>query len=221
MKVIIFGATGMVGQGVLAECLKDGEITEILTVGRSISGIRNPRVKELEHRDLMDLSGIEAELTGYDACFFCLGVSSVGMSEHEYERITYQLTLAVAKELARLNPGMVFEYVSGSGTDSTEKGGVRWARVKGRTENDLLKLPFRGAYMFRPAMIQPGPGIKSKTPLYQVVYSITRPLLPVLKGLLPAHVTTSEKLGQAMIHVARFGFSKPWIENREINEMQV
>ncbi len=221
MKVIILGATGMVGQGVLAECLKDSGITEVLTIGRSIGGINHPRVKEIEHRDLLDLSAIEQELTGYDACFFCLGVSSVGMSEHEYERITYDLTLSVGKVLARLNPEMVFEYVSGAGTDSTEKGGVRWSRVKGRTENDLLKLPFRAAYMFRPAMIQPGPGIKSKTPLYQVVYSITRPLLPVLKGLLPAHVTTSEKLGQAMIRVARYGFSKPWLENREINDMPV
>ena len=221
MKVIIFGATGMVGQGVLAECLRDREITQVLTIGRSVSGISHPLVKEVEHRDLMDLSGIEQELKGYDACFFCLGVSSVGMSEHEYERITYDLTISVATVLAKLNPDMVFEYVSGSGTDSTEKGSVRWARGKGRTENELLKLPFRGAYMFRPAMIQPGPGIKSKTPLYQVVYSITRPLLPILKGLLPAHVTTSEKLGQAMIHVARSGFSKSWIENREINEMPV
>jgi hypothetical protein len=190
-------------------------------VGRGITGIKEGRVKELEHRDLMNLSGIESELTGFDACFFCLGVSSVGMSEHEYERITYQLTISVARELSRLNPGMVFEYVSGSGTDTTEKGSVRWANVKGRTENELMKIPFRGAYMFRPAMIQPGPGIKSKTPLYQVVYSITRPLLPLLKGLFPAYVTTSERLGQAMIHVARHGFSKPWIENREINEMPI
>ncbi len=151
MKVIIFGATGMVGQGVLIECLRDPDVTQVLTVGRSVTGQQNPKLREIAHKDFLDFSSIEEDMAGYDACFFCLGVSSIGMDEERYRRLTYDITLAAAHTLARLNPGMTFTYVTGAGADSTEQGRVMWARVKGKTENDLLKLPFKAAYMFGPA----------------------------------------------------------------------
>ena len=163
MKVILFGATGMVGQGVLRECLVDPGIEGVLAVGRSPTGQRHAKLREIAHNNFTDFSAIEAQLTGYDACFFCLGVSSVGMSEERYRHLTYDITMAAAKTLARLNPGMVFTYVTGRGTDSSESGSLMWARVKGKTENDLLKLPFKAAYMFRPAGIQPLHGVRSKT----------------------------------------------------------
>ncbi len=163
MKVILFGATGMVGQGVLRECLLDPGVESVLAVGRSPTGQRNAKLREILHDNFFDFSAIESELTGFDACFFCLGVSSVGMSEQRYRHLTYDLTLAAATTLSKLNPGMVFIYVTGQGTDSTEQGRLMWARVKGKTENDLLKLPFKAAYMFRPAGIQPLHGIRSKT----------------------------------------------------------
>src|SRR5580700_8429915 len=153
MKVILFGATGMVGQGVLRECLLDPEIESVLAVGRSPTGQRNPKLREILHDNFLDYAAIESQLTGYDACFFCLGVSSVGMSEERYRHLTYDITLAAAATLARLNPQLVFVYVTGQGTDSSQKGRLMWARVKGKTENDLLKLPFKAAYMFRPAAI--------------------------------------------------------------------
>src|ERR1700737_4945108 len=163
MNVILFGATGMVGQGVLREYLLDPDFHQILSIVRTPSGQHHPKLRELVHSNFFDYSTIEPELTGFDACFFCLGVSSAGMDEAKYKHLTYDLTLAAAKTLARLNPQMVFLYVSGAGTDSTERGRIMWARVKGKTENDLLKLPFKAAYMFRPAGIQPLPGIKSPT----------------------------------------------------------
>ena len=163
MKVILFGATGMVGQGVLRECLLDAGVESVLAVGRSPTGQRHAKLREIVHDDFLDYSAIESELTGYDACFFCLGVSSVGMNEERYRHLTYDITLAAARTLAKLNPQMVFVYVTGRGTNSTEHGSLMWARVKGKTENDLLKLPFKAAYMFRPAGIQPLHGIRSKT----------------------------------------------------------
>src|SRR4051812_16331281 len=155
MQIIIFGATGMVGQGVLRECLVDVGIDRVLVVNRSPSGVRNAKLTEITHGDFMDYSAIETQPTGFDACFFCLGVSSIGMSEERYRHLTYDLTLTAATVLARLNPQMTFVYVTGAGTDSTEQGSRMWARIKGKTENDLLKLPFKAAYMFRPGAIQP------------------------------------------------------------------
>ena len=217
MKAIIFGATGMVGQGVLRECLRDPDIESVLTVGRSVTGQQNSKLREVVHRDFTDFSAIEPELSGFDACFFCLGVTSVGQSEENYRRLTYDLTMAVATTLARLNPQMTFIYVTGMGADSTERGSVMWARVKGKTENDLLKLPFKAAYMFRPAVIQPLHGIRSKTGWYQALYTGLAPLMSLLHRIAPKYVTTTEQVGRAMIHVARNGFPGPILENGDIN----
>jgi uncharacterized protein YbjT (DUF2867 family) len=216
MKAVIFGATGMVGQGVLRECLLDPEVERVLSVVRSAAGQQHEKLRELVHGDFMDFSGIEAELAGYDACFFCLGVSSAGMSEDEYERVTYGFTMAAAQALVKISPGMTFEYISGAGTDSTEKGRSQWARVKGRTENALLGLPFKSAYMFRPGFIQPLHGIKSKTKSYRVFYIVLGPLLPTLKAIFPRTMTTTEQLGRAMIAVAKHGYPKKVLEMRDI-----
>ena len=170
MKVILFGATGMVGQGVLRECLRDPDVTRVLVIGRKTVGTTHPKLVERVLPDLADLSSIETDLAGADACFFCLGVSAAGLREDAYRRITYDLTLAVARTLVRLNPGMTFVYVSGAGTDSTEKGRAMWARVKGATENALIALPFKAAVMFRPGVIQPLDGIRSSTRLYRWLY---------------------------------------------------
>jgi uncharacterized protein YbjT (DUF2867 family) len=217
MKVILFGATGMVGQGVLRECLLDAGVESVLVVGRSPTGQQNAKLREILHGDFMDFSAIESELAGFDACFFCLGVSSVGMDEQRYRHLTYDITLAAATVLAKLNPGMVFIYVTGRGTDSTEQGRLMWARVKGKTENDLLKLPFKAAYMFRPAGIQPLHGIKSKTAWYQTLYVVAAPVLTLLHRIAPKYVTTSEQVGRAMIKVARDGYSKPVLESEDID----
>ena len=217
MNVILFGATGMVGQGVLRECLLDPGIQQVLALGRSATGQQHPKLRELTVPDLMDLTSVESQLTGYDACFFCTGVSSAGMTEETYIRLTYDLTLSVARTLARLNPAMTFLYVSGAGTDSSEKGRSMWARVKGRTENALLRLPFRSAYMFRPGFIQPLHGIRSKTRLYQFLYDVLAPIQPLLKGRLPKYITTTEQLGRAMITVAKNGYPKPILESLDIN----
>ena len=217
MKILLFGATGMVGQGVLRECLRDAGIGRVVTVGRSATGQRDDKLRDLVVPDVADLSALESELAGLDACFFCLGVSSAGMSEERYTRLTHDLTLSVAQTLARLNPKMTFIYVSGLGTDSTERGRTMWARVKGRTENALMRLPFKAAYMFRPGFIQPLHGIRSKTPLYRVAYAVTTPLFPVLSRVVPNAVTTTEQVGRAMIAVARNGFPRPVLEQRDIN----
>jgi uncharacterized protein YbjT (DUF2867 family) len=217
MKVILFGATGMVGQGVLRECLVDPGVERVLVVGRSPSGQQNAKLKEILHQDFFDFSAIESELTGYDACFFCLGVSSVGMEEQRYRHLTYDLTLATATMLARLNPGMVFTYVTGRGTDSTEQGPRMWARVKGKTENDLLKLPFKAAYMFRPAGIQPLYGVRSKTAWINAIYVVASPLLARLARTSPQYMTTTERVGRAMISVARDGYPKRVLESEDIN----
>jgi uncharacterized protein YbjT (DUF2867 family) len=217
MKVIVFGATGMVGQGVLRECLIDASVESLLVIGRSPTGQHHAKLHEILHDDFMDFSAIESELGGYDACFFCLGVSSVGMDAERYRHLTYDLTLAAAKTLVALNPGMVFTYVTGRSTDSTEQGPVRWARVKGKTENDLLKLPFRAAYMFRPAGIQPLHGVRSKTSWVQAIYVVAAPLLSFLARTAPKYMTTSEQLGRAMIRVARDGYPKAVLESEDIN----
>jgi uncharacterized protein YbjT (DUF2867 family) len=219
MNVILFGATGMVGQGVLRECLIDPDVQQILSIVRTASNQQHSKFRELIHPDFFDYSSIESQLTGYDACFFSLGVSSAGMDEAKYKHLTYDLTLAAANTLARLNPQMTFLYVSGAGTDSTERGRTMWARVKGKTENDLLKLPFRAAYMFRPGVIQPLHGIRSKTRLYQTFYTVLNPVLPVFKSAFPNLVTTTEQLGRGMLKVARQGYSRPILESRDINAL--
>ena len=219
MKVIIFGATGMVGQGVLRECLLDPDVERVLTVGRRATGQQNPKLQEIVHADLLDLSSIERDLAGYDACFFCLGVSSLGMSESAYRHVTYDITLAAAETLVRLSPAMTFVYVSGASTDSTERGRSMWARVKGSTENAVLRLPFKAAYMFRPAMIQPLHGIRSKTGWYNAIYAVTRPVLPLVRALVPRYVTTTEAVGRAMLVAAKRGAPSPIVENDEINRL--
>src|SRR6202790_3161365 len=218
MNVVLFGATGMVGQGVLRECLLDADVRSVLSIGRSAIGQQDPKLRELVHTDFLNYSAIENQLSGFDACFFCLGVSSAGMPEDRYKKLTYDITLAAARTLARLNPAMTFIYVSGMGTDSSERGRSMWARVKGKTENDLLRLPFKAAYMFRPAVIVPLDGIKSKTKVYQLFYSVLGPLLPILNGRFPKYVTTTRQLGRAMIKVARYGATKPVLENVDIND---
>jgi uncharacterized protein YbjT (DUF2867 family) len=219
LKVILFGATGMVGQGALRECLLDPAVTEVLVVGRSPLGRQHAKIREIVHKDLYDLSSLAPQLTGYDACFFCLGVSSVGMSEADYAKVTHDLTLAVARVLAQQNPQMVFLYVSGTGTDSTERGTSMWARVKGRTENDLLREPFRASYMLRPGYIQPIHGVKSKTLLYRVFYLVLRWLYPVLRLVARKYVITTEDLGRAMIKIAKSGAPKRVLENSDIEAL--
>jgi uncharacterized protein YbjT (DUF2867 family) len=217
MKVILFGATGMVGQGVLRECLLDADVERVLAIGRSPTGQTHAKLREIVHDNFLDFSTVESQMSGFGACFFCLGVSSVGMSDERYRHLTYDITMAAARTLAKLNPGMVFIYVTGRGTDSTEQGRLMWARVKGKTENDLLKLPFKAAYMFRPAGIQPLHGIRSKTAWYQAIYVAAAPLLSLLNRVAPKYMTTTEQVGRAMIRVARDGYPKPVLESEDIN----
>ncbi|MFG2624690.1 epimerase [Streptomyces sp. NPDC048473] len=223
MKAIVFGATGMVGQGVLRECLLDEAVSEVLVAGRTATGVEHPKLREIVHPDLEELmsgAGIEDELSGYDACFFCLGVSSAGMKQEAYHRVTYDLTLTVARALAAWNPDLTFVYVSGQGTDSSEQGRTMWARVKGKTENHLLTLPMR-TYLFRPGYIQPMHGITSKTPLYRALYAVVAPLYPLIRKLAPNRITSTEQLGRAMITVATVGAPHHVLHAREINEAAV
>ena len=219
ISVLIFGATGMVGQGVLRECLLDPDVERVVSVGRSSIRRSDAKLREVIVADLFDLSPFQSQLSGFDACFFCLGVSSAGMSEADYTHVTYDLTIGTAKLLARLNPQMTFIYVSGAGTDTSERGRSMWARVKGRTENEILRLPFKAASMFRPALIQPMHGVRSKTRSYRIFYGLLWPVMPVLRRLFPGYVTTTEQVGRAMLAVAKRGFSKPILESRDINDM--
>jgi uncharacterized protein YbjT (DUF2867 family) len=215
VKVLIFGATGMLGQSVLRECLLDSEVESVVTIGRTATGAQNPKLREIVHKDMESYAGIEPQLAGFDACFFCLGVTSSGMNEADYTRLTYNFTLAAAETLSRVQPGMTFIYVSGSGTDSSEKGRSMWARVKGRTENALLRLPL-SAYMFRPGFIQPLDGIQSKTPTYRIFYKVLAPLMPLLRWALPNQILTTRQVGQAMLTVARHGYAKQILEANDI-----
>ncbi|MGW4486784.1 epimerase [Amycolatopsis sp. NPDC004368] len=217
MKVVLFGATGMVGQGALRECLLDERVEHVLTVGRTATGTRHPKVTELVPDDLADLTPHTAQLAEYDACFFCLGVSSTGLPAQEYERITYELTLSVARTYAEARPNATFLYVSGAGTDSSERGRVRWARVKGATENALARLPL-DAYALRPGFIQPQHGITSKTPLYRGLYRVTTPLFMLLQRF-PAVYITTDVLGRAMIAVAADGFPRRILSSRDLNDV--
>lgn len=216
MKALLFGATGMIGQGVLRECLNDRGVREVVTIGRRPSGERHPKLKDVVTPDLTDLSKFASEITGFDACFFSIGVSALGMSEAQYSKVNYDLPLSVARTVGRLNPGITFIYVSGQGTDSTERGRAMWARVKGKTENALLALPFK-TYMFRPGAVMPMHGIRSGTGWYNVVYAVATPLYPMLKKVFPNSFTTTEQLGKAMIAVARNGSTKRVLETPDIN----
>ncbi len=205
----------MVGQGVLRECVLGADVQSVLSIVRKATGTQDPKVRELVQGDFFDFSGMEGQLTGLDACFFCLGVSSAGMTEQDYRRVTYDITLGAAEVLARLNPKMTFIYVSGMGTDSSEHGRTMWARVKGETENALLRLPFQ-AYMFRPGVIVPRHGIRSKTRLYRILYQVLGPLLPLLRALFPKSVITTEELGRAMLNIAKEGAAKRVLESSDI-----
>jgi hypothetical protein len=217
IKTIITGSTGMVGEGVLHECLKHPDVESVLVINRKPCGIKHDKLKEIILKDFFDLSQIENQLIGYNACFFCAGVSSVGKKEDEYKRITYDLTMNFAKTLLRLNPEMVFTYVSGTGTDSTEKGKVMWARIKGKTENDLLKLPFKDAYMFRPGYIHPIKGLKNTYKIYKVL----APLYPIWKKLFPNYIVTLEEIGKAMINVVLKNSEKKILECVDIRKIVV
>jgi len=216
MNVLLFGATGMVGQGVLRECLLDPGVNRVHVIGRTVTGVHHPKLSETVHPDLWHYSTIEADLSGFDACFFLLGVSSAGMKAEAYDHITYGITMAAAETLSRLNPRMKFLFVSGAGTDSTEQDKSMWARVKGKTENALLRLPFSAAYMFRPGIIQPLHGARSKTPAYRVIYGLAKPLMTLLHRAFPNHVLTTEEIGLAMLAVARNGYPKRILEVRDI-----
>lgn len=219
MKVVFFGATGMVGQGVLRECLLDPDVESVLAVGRSTTGQQHAKLREIIHGDFTDLSAIEGRLAGYDACLFCLGISASGMKEEDYHHITYDFTMAAAEMLVRVSPGMTFIYVSGAGTDSTERGRWMWARVKGKTENALLRLPFKASYMFRPAYIQPRHGILSKTRLYRLIYAIMAPFFPLWRRLAPKYVITTEDVGRSMLQVAKHGAGKRVLENHDLGAL--
>lgn len=208
----------MIGQGVLRESLLDPNVEQVLSIGRTRRGQQNPKLREIRHENFFDFSTIEHEFAGYDAGFFCLGVSSAGMSEDAYRRVTYDLTLAVARVLAKTSPQMTFIYVSGTGTDSTERGRVMWARVKGATENALQTLGFRAAYSFRPGYIQPMHGVTSRTGWYRAMYAVMAPLYPILKAMAPRYVTTTEAIGRAMLKVARHGWRSTVLETPDINE---
>jgi uncharacterized protein YbjT (DUF2867 family) len=218
VNVLIFGATGMVGQGVLRECLAAADVGKVLTVGRTPTGVRHPKLQELVHAEMWDYANVEDDLKDFDACFFCIGVTSSTMNEEQYTHLTYDLTMAVASTLARLNPRMVFVYVSGAGADNSETSRVMWQRVRGKTENALLKLPFRGVYIFRPGMIQPV-GVKSKTTAYRWFYALTKPLLPLLRAMLPDQILSTPQVGQAMLAAVRNGAQKRVLESPDINAL--
>lgn len=213
MKVVIFGATGMVGQGVLRESLLAQDVEQVLAIGRTPTGLTHPKLREVTLDDFADLSPIRDQLAGYDACFYCLGVSSLGMDEAAYARISYDFPMAAARTFAELNPEICFIYVTGAGTNAD--GRQMWARVKGRTERDLVELLPNG-YAVRPGMIQPTHGVRSKTRWYNAVYTVTAPIVPVLERIAPKYVTTTDRLGRAMLRVARVGFPRHVLENADL-----
>jgi len=219
MRVVLFGASGMVGQGVLLECLRDPGVTEVLAIGRSPLGRTDPKLRELVLPNVGDLSGHGSELRGWDAGFWCLGVSSVGKSEEEYRRVTYDLTLSAATFLAAASPGMTFVYVSGAGTDSTEKGSSMWARVKGATENAVGRLPFHAVFYFRPGIIQARYGVRSKTTGYRIAYVLLYPILLLVRAVAPNSMTSTDRVGRAMLAVVRRPPSNRVVGTREINAL--
>ena len=209
----------MIGQGVLRECLLATDVNRVLTIGRSANGVQNAKLQDLVHADLWNYAPVEEQLRGFDACFFCLGVTSAGMSEADYSRVTYGITAAAAETLCRLNPDMTFVFVSGAGADSTEQGRLMWARVKGKAENAILKMPFKGSYVFRPGVVLPMHGERSRTTAYRVLYAMTKPLLPLLKRMMPGQIVTTEQFGRAMLIVARQGAPKRVLESADINAL--
>jgi uncharacterized protein YbjT (DUF2867 family) len=219
MNVIITGATGMVGKGVLLECLDHESVEKVLVIGRNPVDVTHPKLEELIHNDFSDFSTVKEQLAGYDACFQCMGISSVGMKENDFKRVTYDYTLALARELLPLNPKMTITYVSGEGTDSSEKGRVMWARVKGKTENDLIKLGFKQAFMFRPGLIIPLRGIKSRTKAYQFVYDYFMWLVRLFKAVAPNAVVNTTQLGKAMINAALYGYNSAIIKPKDIIQL--
>ena len=216
IKVIITGATGMVGKGVLLECLDHPQISEVLAIGRNPVGISHPNLKELIHKDFSHFEDSKEHLAGYDACFYCLGISAASLKEENYRHITYDYALTLAKTLLQLNPTMTFNYVSGMGTDSTEKGRMMWARVKGKTENDLLNLRFHQAFMFRPGTIIPLRGVKSRTKSYQFIYDYMMWLIKIIKAISPNSVVNTKQIGQAMIHSVLYGYDKNILTPKDI-----
>ncbi|MEI8046721.1 MAG: NAD-dependent epimerase/dehydratase family protein [Bacteroidota bacterium] len=212
IRAIVTGATGMVGEGVLHQCLDHPDVESVLVINRKPCGLIHPKLKEIIHSDFFDISPVESQLSSYNACYFCLGVSAVGMKEPEYHNLTYTLTMHFAQTLSKLNRGMVFCYVSGSGTDSTEKGRMMWARVKGKTENDLMKLPFKSVYAFRPAFMLPTNGLKNVLPYYKYVTW----MYPAARKLFPDYFGTLSEVGMAMINVVKYGYTKQVLELKDI-----
>jgi len=219
MKVAIFGATGMIGAGALLECLDDSRVQSVLVVGRRSSGVHHPKVREILHTDFFNYEPLQHHFAECDACFFCLGVSAATMSEAAYHHLTYDLTLTAAQSMVAAGSDLTFCYVSGAGTDSTERSRIMWARVKGKTENALLRMPFKAAYMLRPAFIQPLRGVQSGTRLYRSLYTVLGPLYPVLHRLLPRHTTTTVNVGRALIHLAAEGYSRQMVSTADINRI--
>ena len=219
MRVVLFGATGMIGAGTLIECLADARVTSVLIITRAPTGVSHPKVREVRHADFFDFAPLAGDFAACDACFFTLGTTAVGKTEAEYTRLTYDLTLAAARTMAAANPAMTFCYVSGDGTDSTERGRAMWARVKGRTENALLALPFTAAYMFRPALIFPRKGVRSKTGWYQAFYNLFNPFYPLFELVFARWVTTTEKHGRAFIEVAATGCERTILHSKDINRL--
>jgi len=215
IKAIITGSTGMVGEGVLHECLLSPDVESVLVINRRPCNIQHPKLKEIIHKDFYDFSAIKSELTGYNACFHCMGVTSVGKNEAEYSKLTYDITMALAGLLAKANRGMTICYVSGSGTDTTEKGKIMWARVKGKTENHLIKLFAPKAYMFRPALIIPTPGLKNTYKMYKVM----APIIPVFKFLMPKYVCSLKEIGLAMINTVNKDYEKSFLEVPDIKKL--
>ncbi|NQV53342.1 MAG: epimerase [Flavobacteriales bacterium] len=219
MKAIILGATGMIGKGVLLECLDHPNIETVLSLGRSSLELKHPKLQQIKHAHLMDLRAITLELQGYDACFFCLGISAAGMSEADYTKVTYDYTLSVAKTLVQMNPAMTFIYVSGQSTDSSEKGRMMWARVKGKTENDLMKLGFKKAIMFRPGGIIPLRGIQSRTKAYRFMYTYLTWLLKLIEKISPNSITDTTRIGLAMINAPEYETDRSILDPGMINAL--
>ncbi|MEH0153502.1 NAD-dependent epimerase/dehydratase family protein [Limibacter armeniacum] len=217
INAIVTGSTGMVGKSVLIECLESEHVASVLIINRESLNIQHPKLKEIIHKDFSNISSIREQLEGYNACFYCMGVSALGMSEDDYFRITYSMTEEFATTLHELNPDMVFNYVSGTGTDSSERGGTMWARVKGKTENMVLQLGFKDAYAFRPGAILPEKGVKSKTGWYNLMYTVTKPLFPVFKKM--DSVIQSPQIGQAMINSVLYPQQLKILENRDIRKL--
>ena len=209
----------MIGQGVLRECLLDAEVERVLTTGRTPTGVQHAKLQEIVHPDMWNYAPIEDRLRGFDACFFCLGVTSAGMSEADYTRVTYGITMAAAETLCRLNPAMTFVFVSGAGADSSEQGRLMWARVKGKTENAIIRMPFKASYVFRPGVVQSMHGERSRTTAYRVLYAITKPLVPLIRRLWPNQILTTEQFGRAMLFVVRHGAPKRVLESADINAL--